>query len=246
MRLDKLLSKSLGLTRSEAKRLLSRGEVTVNGRTARSGSEIVEPGAGEVRVGGRPVLFSEHVYLLVNKPLGVVSATEDPRCKTVLDLVPRELFRKGLFPVGRLDKYSEGMMILSDDGAFAHRVLSPRSHLPKTYEVTVDAPVVDGRLAEAFAQGVDLGFGESSSPALLEPLSRVSARVTIYEGIYHEVRRMFDRFGARVTTLRRVRIGGLPMDPALAPGQVRPLTAEELEILETGVDKKDARSAESL
>ncbi len=233
--MDKLLSAALEVSRADAKRLLSSGSVTVNGVPERSGSAKVDPAAQTVCVNGKRVSYSAHAYLVMNKPLGVVSSTDDPESKTVLDLVPKELFRRGLFPVGRLDKYSEGMLILSDDGEFAHRVLSPRSHLPKTYEVTLDAPIIDEALVETFAGGVYLGGGERSSPAILEPLSRTEARVTIFEGIYHQVRRMFDQNGAHVTRLFRVQIGGLLLDPALLPGQVRALTDEELaKLTDTG------------
>ncbi len=197
----------------------------------RSGSEKADPGRSVVLALGRRIVWSEHVYLLMNKPLGVVSSTDDPSSRTVLDLVPPELFRKGLFPAGRLDKYSEGMLILTDDGDFAHRILAPRRHLPKTYEVTLDAPIIDDALAAKFAEGVYLGGGDRSSSAVLIPLAPDRARVTIYEGIYHQVRRMFDQNGAHVTRLIRVQIGGLPLDPALTPGSVRPLTEDELTML---------------
>ncbi len=238
--MDKLLSAALEVSRADAKRLLASGSVTVNGVPERSGNTKVDPAAQTVCVNGKRISYSEHVYLVMNKPLGVVSSTDDPDSRTVLDLVPKELFRRGLFPVGRLDKYSEGMLILSDDGDFAHRVLSPRSHLPKTYEVTLDAPIIDDRLVQLFAGGVYLGGGERSSPAILEPLSKTAARVTIYEGIYHQVRRMFDQNGAHVTRLFRVQIGGLMLDPALLPGQVRALTDEELaKLTDTGDTRRN-------
>lgn len=231
IRLDRLLSNAAGLSRSDAKRKLSSGAVTVDGETVKSGSRKADPGVQRVMLDGRPLLYREHLYLLMNKPLGVVSSTDDPRSPTVLGLVPAPLFRRGLFPAGRLDKYSTGMLILTDDGDFAHRLVAPRKHLPKVYEVTLDAPVLTPALAGEFAKGVYLGGGERSSPALLEPLSALRARVTIYEGIYHQVRRMFDQNGAKVTALRRVRIGGLALDPSLPEGGCRELTDGELRAL---------------
>ena len=249
MRMDKLLAAAEGLSRAQAKRLLASGAVTADGRVVRSGAEKVDPQAQSIRVGGRPVQYRAHTYLVMNKPLGVVSSTDDPESRTVLELVPPELAAKGLFPVGRLDKYSEGMLLLSDDGDFAHRVLAPRSHLPKVYDVTLDAPIIDEALVARFAEGVSLGGGERSSPAILEPLAPDRARVTVFEGIYHQVRRMFDRNGAHVTRLFRVQIGGLPLDPALEPGQVRALSEEELLRLgdtgETG-NVFDARRTQSV
>lgn len=234
VRLDKLLGTAAGVTRSDAKRLLSSGAVTVDGRSVRSAAEKVDPDVQCILVNGQRVGYSEHAYLVMNKPLGVVSSTDGHDGKTVLDLVPKELFRRGLFPAGRLDKYSEGMLILTDDGEFAHRILAPRHHLPKVYDVTLDAPIIDDALIAEFAKGVYLGGGERSSPAKLVRLDDDHARVTIYEGIYHQVRRMFDQNGAHVTRLVRMQIGGLPLDPALAPGEVRALTDNELRLLTGG------------
>lgn len=231
IRLDKLLSTAKGVSRADAKRLLAGGAVTVDGKTVKSGSEKADPAHQTVLLKGAPVLFNEHVYILMNKPLGVVSSTDDPLSKTVLDLLEPTLWRKGLFPAGRLDKYTEGMLLITDDGNFAHRILAPKKHLPKIYAFELDAPVVNAALVEKFSQGVYLGGGEYSSPAILEPLSETSGRVTIFEGIYHQVRRMFDQNGGKVIRLKRVCIGGLVLDPALAPGESRLLFTEELEKL---------------
>lgn len=230
-RLDKILASQPGLSRSGAKRLLASGAVTVNGETERSGKRQVDPLRSSVAVNGVPVVVCRRRYLILNKPLGYVSSTDDPLSPTVLQLVPEVLRSRGLFPAGRLDKASEGMLILTDDGAFAHRMLSPKRHVPKTYYVEVDRPAVDEALAAAFAKGVELGGGDRSSPARLEILSPSSARVTIYEGIYHQVRRMFARHGGTVTRLVRVQIGGLALDPALPPGGCRELTEAERTLL---------------
>ncbi len=231
IRLDKLLSAAKGLSRADAKRLLAGGSVTVDGKVVGSGSEKVDTERQTVLLNGEPVTFKARLYILMNKPLGVVSSTDDPVSQTVLDLLDPALRRKGLFPAGRLDKYTEGMLIITDDGDFAHRILAPKKHLPKVYEFELDAPILNAALVEKFSQGVYLGGGKYSSPAILEPFSEAAGRITIFEGIYHQVRRMFDQNGGKVIRLKRVRIGGLALDPTLAPGESRLLFAEELEKL---------------
>lgn len=231
IRLDKLLSTAKGVSRTDAKRLLTGGSITVDGQIVKSGSKKVDADHQSVLLKGEPVLYCPHVYILMNKPLGVVSSTDDPVSRTVLDLLDPALRRRGLFPAGRLDKYAEGMLIITDDGDFAHRILAPRKHLPKVYEFELDAPIVNAALVEKFAKGVYLGGGKYSSPAILEPLSKIDGRVTIFEGIYHQVRRMFDQNGGKVTRLKRVRIGGLALDPTLLPGESRLLFKEEMQKL---------------
>ncbi len=231
IRLDKLLSTAKGFSRTDAKRLLADGAVSVDGRVIKSGSEKADPDRQTVLLNGEPVLFQAHLYILMNKPLGVVSSTDDPTSKTVLELLSPEFQRKGLFPAGRLDKYTEGMLIITDDGDFAHRIVAPKKHLPKVYEFELDAPVLNAELVEKFSQGVYLGGGRYSSPAILEPLSETAGKVTIFEGIYHQVRRMFDQNGGKVTRLNRICIGGLLLDPALLPGESRLLFPEEMEKL---------------
>ncbi|HWP52116.1 MAG TPA: pseudouridine synthase [Clostridia bacterium] len=231
MRLDKLLSTAKGLSRADAKRLLATGAGTVDGKIVKSGSEKVDTDRQTVILKGEPIFFEAHLYILMNKPLGIVSSTDDPLSKTVIDLLEPALRRKGLFPAGRLDKYTEGMLIVTDDGDFAHRILAPKKHLPKVYEFELDAPIVNAALVQKFSQGVYLGGGRYSSPAILEPLSENAGRVTVFEGIYHQVRRMFDQNGGKVIRLKRVCIGGLWLDPALSPGESRLLFTEELEKL---------------
>lgn len=231
LRLDKLISVAQKISRADAKKQITKGMVTVNGAVVRDSAQKADPESDVVRVSGQAVQYHQHVYILQNKPLGIVSSTEDSDGKTVLDILPEKLVRKGLFPAGRLDKYSEGMMIITDDGVFAHKMLSPKSHVPKTYFVTVNAPIVNEQLAQEFAKGVFLGDGEHSSPAILQVLSPTTANVTIFEGIYHEVRRMFDRHGGKVTQLRRFKIGGLLLDEALPQGQSRLLRPEEIEAI---------------
>lgn len=231
IRLDKLLSTAKCFSRTDAKKALAAGTVTVDGKIIKSGSEKVDPDNQRITFKAEPIVFRQHVYILMNKPLGVVSSTDDPLSKTVLDLLNPALLRKGLFPAGRLDKYTEGMVIITDDGHFAHHILSPKTHLPKVYEFTLDAPIVNAQLIEKFSQGVYLGNNEYSSPAILKPFDRTSGRITIFEGIYHQVRRMFDQNGGKVIRLKRISIGGLALDPRLSPGESRLLLQDEVEQL---------------
>lgn len=230
-RLDKIVANMPGISRTDAKKLISSGKVTVDGKTAKDAKLHYDPALCSIEVMDKPVVYKKHLYILQNKPLGVVSSTDDPDSQTVLDILPEHLLRKGLFPAGRLDKYSQGMMIITDDGGFAHKMLSPKSHLPKTYYVELDQDIINQELAELFGKGVYLGGGEYSSPAQLEILSPRSANVTIYEGIYHQVRRMFDQNGGKVVKLVRIKIGKLPLDPSLPEGESRELTEDEIKIL---------------
>ena len=231
MRLDKLLSAAAGCSRTDAKRWLSAGVVSIDGKTVKSGSEKVDPDAQTVILNGKRLSYSEHSYIIMNKPLGVVSSTDDPTSKTVLDILPEELLRKGLFPAGRLDKYTDGMMIITDDGDFAHNILAPKKHLPKVYRFTLDAPVLNDALVEKFKQGIYLGGGEYSSPAYLKVDSPTEGKVMIFEGIYHQVRRMFDQNSGKVIALTRIRIGGLSLPDDLSPGESRLMTDAELKAL---------------
>ena len=226
-RLDRLVSVGLGCPRSQARRLVLKGAVSVDETVCKSTNLRFDAEEHRFSCEGRAFVPLLNIYLMMNKPLGVVSSTKDPQSSTVLDLLPEKFRRPKLFPAGRLDKFSEGLMILTDDGDFAHRMLSPKHHVPKTYAVEVDAPVVDEHLAEVFAKGAYLGGGQTASPAQMQVLSPTSAIVTIREGLYHQVRRMFDQNGAHVTRLVRVAIGNLPLDPELKPGQSKQLTELE-------------------
>ena len=231
VRMDKLICTAAGCSRTDAKKLLSSGAVTVDGKTVKQGSAKADPDTQTVCIGGKPVKYSEHIYIIMNKPLGVVSSTDGHDGETVLDILPEELLCKGLFPAGRLDKYTSGMMIITDDGDFAHRILAPKKHLPKIYEFELDAPILNEQLRLKFLEGVYLGGGEYSSPAYLDIISPTEGKVTIFEGIYHQVRRMFDQNGGHVIALKRIKIGGLPIPGDLAEGESRQLTEQELKQL---------------
>lgn len=229
MRLDKYLSEAAQCTRSEAKTLLQKGRVTVNNSPCKK-SDAKVTATDTVCVDGKPVQYRQFVYLMLNKPAGVVSASTDGRDTTVVDLVRDAYPRREMFPAGRLDKTSTGFVLLTDDGAFAHEILAPRRHVPKTYTVTLDAPLTE-EMRAGFAAGVTLADGTALSPAGVRPLNGDgrTVRVTLRQGVYHQIKRMFGVYGVGVNALHRDAIGGLWLDAALAPGQWRELTAEEVD-----------------
>lgn len=230
-RLDKLLAaQGLG-SRRDIKELVRKGAVAVNGQTARTADMKIDPEA-QVTVGGKPVALKKHLYLMLNKPVGVVSASRGEDCPTVVDLVPPPLRRRGLFPAGRLDKDTTGFVLITDDGDFAHSILSPKRHISKTYLVTLDGEVTPA-VAEAFAAGIPLKNEDRCLPAKLTVLGPNQAQVILYEGMYHQIKRMFAACGLHVEALHRSAMGALPLDPDLPEGQCRELTPGELELVRT-------------
>ena len=230
-RLDKLLAATGRWSRREAKELIREGRVLVDGRPARSAEEKADPAAGEILVDGAPLGWQRFTYLMLHKPAGVVSATDDRRQRTVLDLLPPELRRRGLFPVGRLDRDTEGLLLLTNNGPLAHRLLSPRHHVAKRYSVRLDGPVGPADAA-AFAAGMALGE-ERCLPARLEGgRTPEEAFVTLHEGKFHQIKRMFLSRGRTVLYLKRLSMGPLSLDPSLAPGEFRHLSEEEQRKLE--------------
>ena len=232
IRLDKYLASQLGVSRGDAKKLLRGGEVTVNGTRASKAEQTVDAGADLVEVGGKPLIYKKHLYIMMNKPPGVISASRDPREPTVIDLLPEELKRPGLFPAGRLDKDTTGFLLLTDDGAFAHEILSPRRHVPKNYSVRVGRRLTEAEEAR-FRSGMTVG-DVSYAPALLAFMDADGEEgaylysATIREGKYHQLKLMFAALDAPILRLHRNRIGGLTLDPALLPGQAREITPEEM------------------
>ena len=216
-------------SRREAGILARRGAVTVNGAAERYADAKVDPERDVVAVEGRELILRTHLYIMMNKPAGVLSAARDSRAKTVVDLLPPELQRRGLFPAGRLDKDTEGLLILTDDGDFAHRMLAPKSHVWKLYEAGLAAPVTQEDVL-AFAGGLKIGELECL-PAELIPLKteeNPGVMVKIREGKYHQVKRMLAFVGKNVRTLKRIRVGNLSLDPNLRPGEARLMFEEEL------------------
>lgn len=238
-RLDKLLAHAGFGTRSQIRKLVKEGAVQVNGTVVKDNGLKVDPERDRVTVYDEPVQYREFVYLMLNKPQGVVSATEDRRDRTVLDLIGDEYVHLDLFPVGRLDKDTEGLLLLTNDGRLAHELLSPRKHVPKTYYAEVEGAVGEGD-REAFRRGVELDDGYVTMPAELDVLEtgdpaagRLSrVHLTIMEGKFHQVKRMFLAVGKRVVFLKRIRMGQLQLDETLRPGQYRELTEAELALLQ--------------
>jgi len=232
-RLDKLLADSGIASRSEAKALIRSGRVTVNGTVPRLAEEKYAAETAVICVDGEVISYSEKRYLMLNKPCGVLSATEDASQKTVLDLLTPQLRRQDLFPVGRLDKDTTGLLLLTNDGDFAHRVISPKKHVPKKYRAAVDGILTEEDVLH-FKEGIVLSDGTSCMPALLELVRPSVGIVTVFEGKYHQVKRMFASCGKHVTALHRFRIGALSLDETLSAGEYRELTPEELNLVFQG------------
>jgi 16S rRNA pseudouridine516 synthase len=228
MRLDKYLAEATQCTRSESRALIQKGRVTLNGIVCKKADAKAEAD-DVVCVDGKTVRYQEFVYLMLNKPKGIVSASTDKRDTTVVDLVQSAFPRRELFPAGRLDKTSTGFVLITDDGAFAHDILSPRHHVSKTYVVTIDTPLTE-EMQEGFAKGVTLADGTKLSEAEVEPLSedRCTVRVVLRQGVYHQIKRMFGVYDAGVNELYREAIGALRLDETLAPGEWRELTNDEM------------------
>ena len=231
-RLDKIISNRTGISRKDAKAAISSGKVTVSGNIIRS-SDFKVSENDEIFLEGKKISGNAHIYIVLNKPKGYVSATEDPAQKTVIALVPPELFRNGIFPSGRLDKDTTGLMIITDDGDFAHRILAPRKHVPKKYAVTIDLPVTE-EMAEGFENGIELSDGICKSAKLFKT-GEYTCEVTLSEGRYHQIKRMFGCFGAKVTELHRLSMGGFSLPENLLPGECRELTENELSLIERRV-----------
>ena len=231
MRLDRYLCVSLQITRSQAKELLAKGRVILNGAVCKKADARVCAG-DEVVAGGKAVSRQEFVYIMLDKPQGVVSASEDGRDTTVVDLVRSAHPRRNLFPAGRLDKDSTGFVLLTDDGNFAHDILAPKRHVAKTYTVRIDTPLTQAMI-DGFAAGVTLADGSLMQPAVLQgiPGDPTLTRVVLTQGVYHQIKRMFGTFGAGVVSLRRTAIGGLSLDESLGAGGWRELSADELALI---------------
>lgn len=229
-RLDKILSHLGYGTRSELRKLTKQGAVTVNGTIVKDSSAHVLPGQDVIAVHGKPIRYREHIYLMMNKPPGVISSTDDPREKTVLDLLRPEDAAFTPFPVGRLDKDTEGLLILSNDGQMAHLMLSPKKHVNKTYYAEVTG-CVDETDQQAMRAGVTLDDGYVTMPAELRILEagqeQSKIELTIQEGKFHQVKRMFLAVGKKVTYLKRIRMGVMELDPDLKLGEYRELTEAE-------------------
>lgn len=226
-RLDKLLAGTGKWSRREVKALVRQGLVRVDGQLAASAEDKLDPAAAIITVAGETISLCRFTYVMLHKPAGVLTATEDRKQPTVLDLLPPELRRIGLAPVGRLDKDTEGLLLLTNDGELAHRLLSPKYHVEKRYFARVDGEL-SAADTEAFARGMTLGDGLECLPAGLEVLPDRVCIVTLREGKFHQVKRMLAARGAPVLYLKRLSMGPLTLDDSLAAGAYRLLRAEEI------------------
>lgn len=235
-RLDRVLSNFGFGTRSEIRQLIRNGAVKVDGVTVKDSGIHVRPGSSVIDVDGEILNYREFIYVMMNKPAGVISATEDNKLTTVLDILPEEFKCFDLFPAGRLDIDTEGLLLLTNDGKLAHELLSPRNHVPKRYYALVDG-VVDTEVEGRFREGVVLDDGYKTMPAelyIIKEGQRSEIELVLHEGKFHQVKRMFEAVGRKVLFLKRIRMGGLDLDPELQTGRCRELTAAEVELLKDG------------
>ena len=233
MRIDRFLS-DMGLaSRKEASLAARRGAITVNGKTVKDSSTHIDPEQDEVCFMGRRVEYHRYVYVMLNKPDGYVSATDDPRLPYVVELLPDELRKMELFPVGRLDRDTVGLMILTNNGALAHRVLSPRHHVEKKYYFKCESPLPSDA-ERLFSECITLSDGyECKSADLVADSDRLGGVITLTEGKYHQIKRMIAAIGNHLSYLERISFAGIPLDPSLARGEWRFLSNDEKEHLES-------------
>ncbi len=229
MRLDKLISNAGLASRSEIGKAVRAGRVTVNGIVAKKPDMQVEPDCDAVVYCGKPVGYREHVYIMLNKPEGYVSATEDRSAPVVTDLLD-PLDGARVHPCGRLDKYTLGLMLLTDDGEMSHRLLAPARHVPKTYKYRCESPLSESD-RDRLCAGVHIEGGYLTKPCEMTVQSEFEGEITLHEGKYHQIKQMFGAVGNKITYLERLTFGPLALDPALGRGQWRYLTADELEQL---------------
>ena len=230
LRLDKFLADAGIGSRSQVKQYLKTGQITVNGTVIKTGNIKILPDTALTLYQGNPVVREPHVYYMLNKPAGYVSAVKDDRFPTVISLI-NDPSHPDLFPVGRLDKDTEGLLLITNDGALAHRLLSPKKHVDKTYYTEFRGNLPEDA-ATQFQQGIDIGDKKPTMPALLQTLSESSALLTIQEGRFHQVKRMFQAVCNKITELERIRFANIPLDQNLARGAWRELSKEETERLE--------------
>ena len=226
-RIDKIISGQTYYTRKEIKKLISQGMIYVNGEQVKKPEHKYDETNISLKINGEEIEIKKHIYLLLNKPKGYVSTTEINSQKTVLDLVPEKYKNRNLFPAGRLDKDTTGLMLITDDGEFAHNILSPRKHVKKEYEVTIDIPVTS-TMVDGFKNGVNLNDGECKS-ADLEITGEYTAKVVITEGRYHQIKRMFGCYGAKVVELNRICMGNLYLPKDLKLGEIKEASQNELQ-----------------
>lgn len=231
MRLDKLFSQMNICSRKEIKKHLKNGDIKVNGETVKQADLKIYTQKDEVLFFNKKVEYSPYVYIMLNKPKGVVSATEDKLSKTVLDLVPESLKRKNMFPAGRLDKDTTGFVLITNDGDFAHRILSPKNHIEKTYEAVISGKVTENHIEE-FKKGIKLYDGTlclSADLKIIKDQAQPLVEIKICEGKYHQIKRMFGSLGLKVLELKRTKMGDLELDANLKEGECREIMHKEVQ-----------------
>ncbi|HHW58353.1 MAG TPA: rRNA pseudouridine synthase [Clostridia bacterium] len=237
MRIDKLLA-NMGIgTRKEVKNFIKKGLVSVNGRIIKDNSLLVNTDLDTILFEGKKINYQEFIYIMMNKPQGIISATYDPIEKTVIDLLPNELKARHPFPVGRLDKDTEGLLIITNDGELAHKLLSPKKKVIKKYYVEIQGFVTENDI-DSFAKGIVFKDGYKTLPAKLEILSSCDiSKVYVYitEGKYHQIKRMFESIGKKAIYLKRLAMGNLQLDEKLQPGEWRILSDQELYLLKNSI-----------
>ncbi len=232
-RLDKIIAAQGKYSRRDVKKLVAAGRINIDGKIVNKSDIKIDTDKVKIEIDGIELKIKNKVYLILNKPKGYVSATEDRKDETVLDLVPENLFHKELFPAGRLDKDTTGLMILTNDGNFAHNILAPKKHVKKKYKVEIDIKITD-EMVEAFKKGIMLKDGICKSSGL-EILDEKIGIVTLTEGRYHQIKRMFGCFGAKVVNLHRISFGNLSLPEDLKLGECRELTEGEIKKIEEKV-----------
>ncbi len=233
-RLDKILASQGTLSRRDVKDLIKKGLVMVNGVVVKDSSQKIDENKDTVLLNGEELILKKHIYIMLNKPQGVVSASESEQDKTVVDLVPDYLYRKGLFPAGRLDKDTTGFVLITDDGDFAHKILSPKNHIYKTYIAGLEHSLGSAEI-QMLENGITLADGTELKEAkveIIEDGDKPFAKIMICEGKYHQVKRMFAAAGNKVVSLHRSKMGDLELDSSLKPGECREITGKELELIQ--------------
>ena len=226
-RIDKIIATQTNYSRKEVKKLILQKRVMVNGKIISKSDIKVDENNDKIEIDGNKINVKKYIYLILNKPKGYISATEDPKMPTILDLVPEQYLHRNLFPAGRLDKDTTGLMLITDDGEFAHNILAPKKHIKKVYKVEIDIPINEIMINE-FENGVTLNDGICKT-AGLEKLDTYIGKVTLTEGRYHQIKRMFGCFGAKVVNLERIAMGNFKLPNDLKQGECRELTEKEIE-----------------
>lgn len=231
-RLDKLISSQSMMTRSEASKLIKSGAVTVNGTVVKNTSFKADTDSDEIMLSGKRFIYKKHIYIMLNKPDGIVSASRDTKEKTVIDLIPDELKRPDLFPAGRLDKDTTGFVLITDDGDFAHSILSPKNHIDKTYLAETDC-IINENYLQAMRSGMMLGDEQllEAEIDMFEDKEKPIYKIVLREGKYHQIKRMIASTNASLLSLKRIKMGSLDLDKSLAPGECREITNDELELI---------------